>query len=156
MPLPVSAFEPRDPDFGRRVRQDFAKQAAMTLLGARLTRVDPGVVEIEMPYRADLTQQHGFFHAGLLTTIADSAGGYAAFTLMDADAEVLSVELKANFLAPAAGTLARARGTVLRPGRTLTVCEFRVDVDTGTSWKSCVTGLQTLVARRAAPDGRLQ
>lgn len=98
----------------------------MTLIGARLARVEPGAVEIELPVRDELGQQHGFVHAGVVTSIADSACGYAALTTMDEDAAVLSVELTINLLAPAAGTLLRARGTVLKSGRTLTVC--RADV----------------------------
>ena len=118
------AFEPVDPQFVQRVRQSFTQQGAMSLIGARLTAVEPGACTIELPWRADLTQQDGFFHAGIVTTVADSAAGYAAFTLMPADARVLTVEFKLNLMAPARGPLLIARGTVRRAGRTLSVAEM--------------------------------
>ena len=101
---------PRDPDFEQRVRTSFARQAAMATLGARLSRVEPGHVEIELPFRPDLTQQHGFLHAGVVTSVMDSACGYAAMSLMEPGAAVLSVEFKVNLLAPARGDLFRASG----------------------------------------------
>lgn len=137
----------QDPEYERRVREDFAKQAAMAFLGARMTRVEPGLVEVELPFRAELGQQHGFFHAGLLSTIADSAGGYAGYTLMPARTEVLTVEFKMNLLAPAKGVLAIARGRVVRAGRTLTVCDLEVDVLDGERRKLCARGMQTLICR---------
>jgi uncharacterized protein (TIGR00369 family) len=109
-----------------RVRASFGRQAFMTALGAHLTAVAPGEVSIELPFRADLTQQHGFLHAGVLAAIADSACGYAALSLMPAEAAVLSVEFKINLMKPAAGTRFRAVGKVVRPGRTLTVCNAEV------------------------------
>ena len=115
-------FEPRDPAFEARVRASFSRQRAMATLGATLSRVAPGEVDITIPFREDLTQQHGFLHAGVVTAVVDSACGYAALSLMAAEAAVLSVELKVNLLAPAAGEHFVARGTVLRPGRTLVVC----------------------------------
>jgi uncharacterized protein (TIGR00369 family) len=115
-------FTPQDPDFEPRVRASFASQPAMATIGARLTRVAPGEVDIELPFRADLTQQNGFIHAGMLTAVLDSACGYAAFTLMPADAGVLSIEFKVNLLAPAEGERIIARGRVVRAGRTITVC----------------------------------
>ena len=96
-------MEPQDPDFAAKVRDSFARQRVMDTIGAELTRVDPGLVEIELPHREDLTQQHGYLHAGITTTIADSAGGYACFSLMPPKASVLTVEYKVNLLAPAAG-----------------------------------------------------
>jgi uncharacterized protein (TIGR00369 family) len=119
-------FEPRNPDFEARVRGSFARQRAMALIGARLARVEPGRVDIELPIRDDLGQQHGFVHGGIVGMIADSAGGYAAFTLMPADASVLTVEYKLNMLAPAEGDTLIARGEVLKPGRALSV--VRADV----------------------------
>ncbi len=86
----MSPFQPKDPDFEARVRGSFARQGIMDLIGARITKVEPGLVEIELPYRADLCQQHGFFHDGITSTIADTAGGYAAFSLFPADASVLT------------------------------------------------------------------
>jgi uncharacterized protein (TIGR00369 family) len=116
--------------FEQRVRDSFARQRAMATLGARLLRVAPGEVEIELPYREDLTQQHGYLHAGIVTTVLDSAAGYAAFTLMPADAGVVSVEFKTHLLAPATGERLVARARVVRAGRTVTVCQadgFMVD-----------------------------
>src|SRR5256886_14312654 len=94
----------------------------MATIGAHLTGVAPGAIDIELPYRGDLTQQHGFLHAGVITIIADSACGYAALSLMPAKASVLTVEYKVNLLAPAAGERMIARGRVMKPGKTLTVC----------------------------------
>jgi uncharacterized protein (TIGR00369 family) len=119
-------FVPKDPDFVNRVRASFARQSVMTTIGATMTAVEPGAVAIELPFRADLCQQHGFLHAGVVATIVDSACGYAALTLMQADAAVLSIEFKANFTAPAAGERFVAQGRVVRAGRTITVCTGEV------------------------------
>ena len=119
-PIP---FEPRNPDFDTRVRESFARQAAMRTLGATLAEVKPGQVEITLPWAEPLTQQHGFLHAGMVATALDSACGYAGFTLMAADAAVLTIEFKINLLAPAQGQSFRMVGTVIKPGRTVTVCE---------------------------------
>ena len=118
----MNDFTPQDVDFETRVRESFARQRAMATFGARLVRVAPGAVEIELPFRDDLTQQHGYLHAGVVTAIVDSACGYAALTLTPPGAEVLSVEFKINLLAPAAGELLVARARVVRAGRNVTVC----------------------------------
>ncbi|MDB4915136.1 MAG: PaaI family thioesterase [Gemmatimonadetes bacterium] len=117
----------RDPDYEARVRASFARQKFMATLGARLESVAPGEVIITLSFRDDLVQQHGFMHAGALTSVVDSACGYAALTLMEPGAAVLAVEFKVNLMAPASGTEFRAVGRVVRAGRTLTVCagEFR-------------------------------
>ena len=117
---------PRNPSFADEIKQSFAKQTIMGLIGAELTRVEPGIVEITLPYRADLAQQHGYLHAGIVTTIADSACGYAAYSLMPPNTEVLSVEFKVNLLRPAKGELFLASAEVVKSGRTLTV--VRADV----------------------------
>ncbi len=117
---------PRDPDFEARVRSSFARQAFMATLGAELVAIEPGQVVIELPFRHDLTQQHGFLHAGAVAAVADSACGYAALSLMPAGAAVLSVEFKINLMQPAAGPRFHAIGKVLRAGRTLTVCTGEV------------------------------
>jgi len=122
----IVSFIAANPDFAARVRDSFARQAAMRLIGARLSEVVPGRCVIELPVRDELTQQHGFVHGGVVGMIADSAGGYAAFTLMPAEASVLTVEYKINMLAPAAGDLLVATGEVLKPGRTLSI--VRADV----------------------------
>lgn len=115
-------LEARDPDFERRVRDSFARQQFMALLGASLVRVAAGEVDIELPFADRLKQQHGFIHAGAVASILDSACGYAASTLMDANAAVLSVEFKVNLLEPAVGDHLVAGGRVIRAGRTITVC----------------------------------
>ena len=118
----MSTFTPQDEDFERRVRASFARQKLMETIGAVLTRVSAGAVEIELAFREDLTQQHGYLHAGVVTSIVDSACGYAAMSLMPAGGDVLSVEYKINLLSPAKGERIVARGRVLRAGRNLTVC----------------------------------
>ncbi len=116
------AFEAQDPRFEARVRESFARQAFMATLGARLARVAPGEVDIELPVAEALTQQHGSVHAGAVTSVLDSAAGYAALSLMPADAGVVSVEFKVNLLEPARGECIVAQGRVLRAGRTLFTC----------------------------------
>lgn len=112
-----------DDDFEDRVRESFARQAAMTTIGAELTRVTPGMVEIEMDFSDKLTQQHGFLHAGVISTAMDSACGYAAFTLMPENAAVLTIEFKVNLLAPGRGERFLFRGAVTKPGRTIIVAD---------------------------------
>ncbi len=119
-------LQPNDPDFERRVHASFARQRAMATLGASLTHVAPGEVDIVLPFREDLSQQHGFLHAGITTTIVDTACGYAALTLMPAGAAVLTIEFKVNLLAPGQGERFVARGRVLKPGRTITVSNGEV------------------------------
>jgi len=116
----------RNQSFAEEITESFSRQTAMQLIGAELTRVEPGVVEISLPYRSDLTQQHGYLHAGIVAAIADSACGYAAFSLMPAGSEVLSVEFKVNLLRPARGERFVARADVIKSGKTLTV--VRADV----------------------------
>jgi uncharacterized protein (TIGR00369 family) len=118
----MSGFQPRSARWEERCRESFAKQAAMATVGARIARAAPGEFDVEFGYDAALTQQHGFIHAGILATVLDSACGYAAYTLMDDDSGVLSVEFKVNLMAPARGERFVARARVVRPGRTVTVC----------------------------------
>lgn len=134
---------PRDPDFEPRVRASFARQAAMATLGASIVSVVPGEVVIDLPFRADLTQQHGFLHAGIVTSVVDSACGYAALTLMEPGAAVLSVEFKVNLLAPARGTLFRATGKVVRAGRNVTVVTGDLRVVEGGASSSDVVAIMT-------------
>ena len=119
-------LEPRNLSFAEEIKQSFAKQTIMGLIGAHLSRVEPGVIEVSLPYRPDLTQQHGYLHAGIVTTIADSACGYAAYSLMPPETEVLSVEFKVNLLRPAKGETFLAIAEVVKAGKTLTV--VRADV----------------------------
>ncbi|MRD49532.1 hotdog fold thioesterase [Caenimonas koreensis DSM 17982] len=118
-------FDPQDTDFANRVRASFERQDAMKTIGATLTKVEPGVVHIELRWAQALTQQHGFLHAGMLATALDSACGYCAFTLMPVEAAVLTIEYKINLLAPAKGERFRMEGVVIKPGRTVTVAEGR-------------------------------
>ena len=118
----MAEFAPRDPDFERRVRASFARQRAMETFGARLLRVAPGGVEIGFEFKEEFTQQHGYLHAGVVAALVDTACGYAALSLTEPGAEVLSVEFKLNLLSPAAGEHFAARARVVRAGRNITVC----------------------------------
>jgi uncharacterized protein (TIGR00369 family) len=146
---------PRNPDFEARVRASFARQNAMGLIGARMTKVLLAEVEIELPVRDDLGQQHGFVHGGIVGMIADSAGGYAAFTLMPADASVLTVEYKLNMLAPAEGDLLVARAEVLKPGRTLSVVRADVWARRGDRETRVAAMQQTLMVMHGVADERI-
>ena len=117
------SFQPHDPDFRDRIRASFARQQVMQTLGITIARLDPGEIELRMPFERAYTQQHGFMHAGIMAVAMDSACGYAALSLMPADAAVLTVEFKTNLLAPAEGERFVFHGRVIKPGRTLTVCE---------------------------------
>lgn len=152
----MTEFQPSEADFADRVRASFARQSIMALIGARLSRVEAGLVEIALPYRPELCQQHGFFHAGVTSTIADSAGGYAAFSLFPADASVLTTEFKINLLAPADGERLRALGRVIKPGRTLTVCEVEVFALKDGKEKLCAKLLQTLMTLHGRPDQKAE
>jgi uncharacterized protein (TIGR00369 family) len=135
----------------RRIRDSFDRQGLMRLLGAQLALVAPGQVQIRLPNRPEVSQQHGYIHAGATSAIADSAGGYAALTLMPETAEVLTVEYKLNLLAPAAGDHLAATGTVLKSGRTLTVCRLEVYAVQGEDSKLVAAGQQTLISVPAQP-----
>lgn len=139
-------FEPKGANFAERVRKIFADQSIMQLIGARLLRIEPGAIDIEMGYQKSLTQQNGFIHAGIITTIADSACGYAAFSLMPETADVLSVEFKVNLLAPAIGEKFLAQGRVLRAGRTLTVARCDVFAFEGNERKQ-IAAMQATIMR---------
>ena len=144
---------PSDPNFARRVADSFARQGAMNHLGAVLGTVTPGAVEIRLPYRSEVAQQHGFFHGGVVATIGDSAGGYAGYTLMPADASILTVEYKINLMAPAKGQELVARGRVVKPGRTLTVTTVEIfAVDQGRE-TLCAVMQQTLICLQGRADG---
>ncbi len=151
-----SAFTAQTMDFDDRVRSSFAKQTVMNLIGAELVKVLPGEVEILLPFRHELTQQHGFLHAGIITTIVDSACGYAALSLMPAAASVLTVEFKVNLLAPAQGKRFLARGKVVKPGRTITFCSGEVFVLGSDATKLVATmtaTMMTLLGRPGVDEG---
>jgi uncharacterized protein (TIGR00369 family) len=137
---------PSNPSFDQEIRRSFGQQAVMNLIGAELSRVEAGLVEITLPFRSDLTQQNGYLHAGIVTTIVDSACGYAAYTLMPEGADVLSVEFKMNMVRPARGQKFVARAEVIKPGRTLTVARGDVfGVDEAGKEELIATMLATLI-----------
>ena len=148
----MTVFTPQDSDFEARIRESFSKQQVMETFGARITRVAPGEVDIELPFRMELTQQHGFLHAGVVTAIVDSACGYAAYTLMAADSEILTIEYKVNLLSPARGERIIARGRVTKPGRTVTVCAGDVFALVEGKEKLIATMLATMISLRDRPD----
>jgi uncharacterized protein (TIGR00369 family) len=142
----MTDFAPQDTDFEARVRESFARQRVMGTIGARLARVAPGEVEIELPFREDLTQQHGYLHAGIVAAVVDSACGYAAMSLAPAGAEILSIEFKLNLLSPARGASFVARARVKRAGRNITVCTGDLHaLDEGASEKVVATMLATMM-----------
>jgi uncharacterized protein (TIGR00369 family) len=116
-------FEPKNPDYRSVATATFDRQPAMQSLGISIARLEPGEVDLAMPYSLALTQQNGFIHAGIITAALDTACGIAAFTLMPTDTDVLTVEFKTNLLAPARGERFVFRALVVKPGRTLTVCD---------------------------------
>jgi uncharacterized protein (TIGR00369 family) len=141
-----------DAAYERRVRESFARQGLMKHLGARLVELSPGHAEIRVPYRAELTQQHNYFHAGVSGTIADSACGYAAYSLMPTDSSVLTVEYKMNLLAPADGEELIARAKVLRAGKTLKICAADVYVRKNDGEVHCATMLATIMCLPGKSD----
>ena len=148
----MADFTPKTPDYATRVRDSFDRQPFMVFLGARLALVEPGYCEIHLPYREELTQQHGYFHGGCMATLADNAAGYAAYSLMAAEDSPLTVEYKLNILRPGAGEMLVARGRVVKPGRTLTVVNADVYAVEGGKESLCVTSLQTLMALSGKAD----
>ena len=138
-------LQPRDPDWEATVRQSFARQKVMILIGAELGALAPGHCEIRLPFRDDLTQQNGYFHAGITSTIVDSAGGYAGYTLMPKGSDVLSVEFKLNLLAPADGEFLVAEGQVLKSGRNLVITRGEVYAIKNGRATHCATMQQTLM-----------
>ncbi len=141
----MASFESKDPSFETRVRQNFVRQGFMAAIGATMTRVSPGEVDIELAFRSDLTQQQGYMHGGVVAAIVDSACGYAALSLMPAGTEVLTVEYKVNFLTPARGSRMIASGRVTRPGRTITVCTGDVFAVDGEARTLVATMLTTML-----------
>ena len=138
-------FEPKDENFARKVQASFATQLVMKFIGAEITRIEAGAVDIQIAYQKDLTQQNGFIHAGIITTIADSACGYAAFSLMPNGADVLSVEFKVNLLSPSIGDKFLAEARVVRAGKTLTVVQGDVFAITDNQRKHVAIMLATMM-----------
>jgi uncharacterized protein (TIGR00369 family) len=152
-------FEPKNPDYRAVAAATFDSQPAMRTLGISLARLEPGEVELSMPYSPALTQQNGFVHAGIITAGLDNACGIAAFTLMPPGSDILTVEFKTNLLAPARGQRFTFRATVVKPGRTLTVCEARAfaEQDGAETLVATMTGTLMALARRgpaSSQDGK--
>ncbi len=145
----LPSFSPGSPDYVQRVHDSFAQQAFMATLGVSVDRVAPGIVELVMPYRADLTQQNGYLHAGVTASLADSAAGYAAYTVMPADSNVLSIEFKHNLLSPAVGHRFRACGQVIRAGRAIVVVQATVIAEQDAGEKT-VALMQATMIRASA------
>ena len=143
-------MKPVDPNYEDRIRESFARQGMMTTLGAKLKRVSPGEIEIEMEVSDRVSQQHGFAHAGAVAAIADSACGYAAATLLPADSGVLAVEFKINLMAPASGRLI-ARARVVRSGRTLSICQADVHSISGNEERTVAIMTATIMNVRDRP-----
>jgi len=146
-------WTPKDAAFEARVRESFDRQTLMATLGARIDFVGPGEVHLALPFAPQLCQQNGFMHAGAIASVADSANGYAAYTLAPPKTDVLAVEFKINLLSPARGESILACGRVLRPGRTLTVCMAEVFADPGTKRTLIATMLSTIIVRPIETGG---
>lgn len=144
--------EQASPEVQARIRAGFDRQGLMRHLGARITHIAPGIVHIVLPRRPEVTQQHGYIHAGATSAIADTAGGYAAFTLFPENTAVLTVEYKINLLAPAVGDHLHAIGTVQKAGRTLTVCQLEVFSVQDGHRSLVATGQQTLICLKERPE----
>ncbi len=145
-------FETRDPDWAGKVRQSFARQGVMALLGAELAHLEPGRCAIRLRHRPELTQQHGYFHAGIISTVVDSAGGYAGFSLMPAGSSVLTVEYKLNLLAPGDGEWLIAVGEVVKPGKNLVIARGDVYVERAGVSTRCAIMQQTLMTMHGKED----
>jgi uncharacterized protein (TIGR00369 family) len=142
----MATFDPKDANFEARVRASFARQTVMATLGIEMTGLKAGEVVLRMSYAAAYTQQHGFIHAGIITTALDSACGYAAFSMMPDDAAVLTVEFKTNLIAPARGDYFLFRARVVKPGRTITVCDAQAFAVEGGNERLVATMTGTLMA----------
>jgi uncharacterized protein (TIGR00369 family) len=145
--MSAAPFLPANPEFEAVVRESFSRQTMMASLGAGIVRIAPGEVDLRLPWTSAFCQQNGYLHAGAIASVADSANGYAAYSLAPPETDVLAVEFKINLLAPAKGTEFLACGRVLRPGRTLTVCLAEVFAVEGAERKPIATMLSTVIVR---------
>jgi uncharacterized protein (TIGR00369 family) len=148
----MPAFQPAFPAYASRVRESFARQGAMVLIGAELVGVAPGYCAIAVTPRPEISQQHGYVHAGILSALVDSAGGYAGYTLFPAGSSVLTAEFKLNLLAPAQGERIIAEGFVVKPGRTLAVTRGEIHAERAGRRTLCAIMQQTLVVMHGKPD----
>jgi len=147
-------FTPKDRDFSIKIHDSFARQKFMQYIDAKLFKLEPGYCEIHIPYNPDLTQQHGFFHAGIVGTAADNSAGYAAFSLMDKNSSILTVEFKLNLIAPADGEILIGRSQVLKYGRTLMICRSDVFVFKNGLEKLCAASQSTMIELHNTADSR--
>ena len=145
-------FQPRDDNYADRIARSFAKQQAMALIGAQLVRIDAGRIEIHLPCRPEISQQHGYVHGGVVVMIADSASGYAAMTLVPEDTSVLSVQHSTNFLAPALGERLEAHGHVIKSGRSLSITEAEVYAIRDGHRHLCAKMTQTVINMQGKPE----
>ncbi|WP_034919832.1 PaaI family thioesterase [Gillisia sp. CAL575] len=138
-------FEPKIKNYKQKVEDSFKLQKFMDFIGAKLVKVEPGFCEIHLPYNENLTQQNGYFHAGIISALADNAAGYASLSLMEEDSSVLSVEFKLNLTSPGIGDLLIARANVLKSGRTLSICRSDVFAVKNGVEKLCAASQATLI-----------
>ncbi len=145
-------FKPKSDMYKKKEQDSFDRQNFMKLINAKLVDVQPGFCEIHVPYDENLTQQHGFFHAGVISTVADNTAGYAAFSLMEENSSVLTVEFKINLISPGDGELLIGKSNVLKNGRTLTICKSEVFVIKNGKEKLCAVAQLTLIELKNSPD----
>jgi len=141
-------FQPAYANYQQKVQDSFDKQQFMKHINAKLLNVQPGYCEIEIPYAPELSQQHGYFHAGIIGTIADNAAGYAAFSLMEESSSIVTVEFKLNVMSPGDGDVLIGKGHVLKKGRTLTICRADVYIVKNGTEKLCAASQATLIELR--------
>ncbi len=145
-------FNARSTDFRKKVQDSFNRQKFMKFINAELVDIQPGFCEIHVPYHVNLTQQHGYFHAGIISTIADNAAGYAGFSLMEDDSSILTVEFKLNLISPGNGELLIAKSNVLKNGKTLTICRAEVYIVKNGVEKLCAASQTTLIELKNKSD----
>lgn len=147
-------YEPKNKEFRKKVQESFDRQKFMDLIGAELVQIKPGYCEIKVLFNESLTQQHGFFHAGVISTLADNTAGYAAFSLMEADSSILTVEFKLNLIAPGKGDALIGKAHVIKNGRTLTICRSEIYAIQDGNSTLCAAGQSTLIELKHKSDRR--
>jgi uncharacterized protein (TIGR00369 family) len=152
----ITASKVRDPDFVARTRDSFARQGFMKHIEARIVALDPGFCCVEAPFGDKVSQQHGYFHGGVVGALADNAGAYAGFTLLPSTATILTAEYKINLVAPALGEWLRASGKVVRSGRTLIVVSIDVHAIKADRQDLCAIASLTAIPRWDTPDAPVQ
>ncbi len=142
-------FEPRNPNYSERVREAFEGQPMLTSLGMVMAEIAPGYCELHLPYRPEISQNHGYFHGGAIATLADVSGGFAGWSLLPEGMWIVTVEYKTNIVAPGRGEMLIGRGRVIRSGRSLTTTEIEVLALVDGEEQLCATALQTLMSVEA-------